>query len=86
MMCNMCTTGALKDILSVEKCLMTGIIFPIIPPGPIKNAPRATKSDCEDLKKSNILLTTSLGPYIKNYAMLSFLSGRLQTSGFLTPF
>lgn len=39
-----------KKIFNGEICFMIGIMFPIIPPGPIKNAPRAIKSDCEDLE------------------------------------
>lgn len=31
-------------------CIMIGIMFTIIPPGPIKKAPRAIKSDCEHLE------------------------------------
>lgn len=39
-----------KKNFNGEICFMIGIMFPIIPPGPIKNAPRAIKSDCEDLE------------------------------------
>lgn len=63
---------------------MTGITRPIIPLGQLKMPPAPLKVTVGTPK---ILLLTSLGPYIKkNYAVLSFLSARLQTNGFLTPF
>lgn len=69
--------------------MIRGLASPVFPLVQLKMPPRAIKSDCglfRKKKKSDILLTTSLGLCIKNYAMLSFLSGRLQTNGFLTPF
>lgn len=63
---------------------MTGITRTIIPLGQLKMPPAPLKVTVGTRK---ILLATSLGPYIKkNYAVLSFLSARLQTNGFLTPF
>lgn len=42
--------SSFKLFSSGEICFIIGIMSPILPPGPIKNAPRAIKSDCEDLE------------------------------------
>lgn len=68
--------------------MIRGLASPVFPLVQLKMPPAQLKVTVGtfEKKKSDILLTTSLGLCIKNYAMLSFLSGRLQTNGFLTPF